>query len=141
MKTIFIIITFILIFSYCSDELLPSPDFSLNSFLEEEQKNVPWESITGQILYCNQKRGVVVLINGETQELSIITNERLSNLVWHPLYENFSGIHSDNLNIIIGIGKSGIIPQLYTYNLDGQRISTNYSYINAPIAWSEDLRI
>lgn len=141
MKTIYIVIASILIFSYCSDELPPTPDWSVNPFLEEEKKNIPWELISGQIIYCNQMRGVVVLIDGNTQGLSIITEEKLSNLVWHPLYENFSGIYSDNLNIIIGIGKGGIIPHLYTYNLDGQRISTNYSYITAPISWSVDLRI
>jgi hypothetical protein len=141
MKIIFIMITLMLIFSYCSEGLPPTPDFSINPFLEEESKTIPWELITGQIIYCNQLRDVLVLIDGETKKLSIITEERLSNLVWHPIYENFSGIYSDNLNIIIGIGKGGIIPHLYTYNLDGQHIPTNYSYITAPISWSVDLRI
>ncbi len=149
MKKLNILILMVVSAIACSEDPYSAPDFSSSRRpgipvldLEEEASTIPWEFISGQIIYANQRTGDIVLIKGDTQKLIIIVKDKLANLIWHPQHSTFSGFRNDfHLNWDIGFGKSAVVPRLITYLLTGQQLFPNYSYLSTGFAWSSDLRI
>lgn len=128
MKKLMFAITLLLLLIACPDNpVIPDADPN-QSLLETEAANIPWDIITGKIIYTNWHK--IFLIDGEKDELSIINDDSLRYLSWHSSGEVFTGLRHISSSLF-----GYFIWQ--AYDLEGNIVYPDYKPVSTH-SWDSD---
>jgi hypothetical protein len=117
------------------------PEIETEGFnLEEEAKNIPWESISGKIVYKRRVgylKQAIILVDGERRGIKILkTLPYVGMITWHYTGTKITGADLGEPSIL----SEGRSRSFFCIDLNGNYSTTNYSPA-AVHSWSNDGKV